>query len=135
MANQSSVQVVLDGPRNVSIKLEGVLDTSDLSYAVVIDPATLAGIDNTGTLKAQNLRIEHVQYSIEDNLSVNLFWDAATPKRIEEYVGRGHQKYHSFGGLVNNAVSPSGKIGMSTEGAAAGVILSYSVMISCVKTQ
>jgi hypothetical protein len=135
MANSSSVQVLIDGPRNVSIKYEGVLDSGDLAYAVILDPATLAGLDNTGTLKAKNFRIERVQYSIEDNLSVNLFWDAATPKRIEELVGRGCQKYESFGGLVNNATSPSGKIGASTEGAAAGSILSFTVLISLIKTQ
>jgi hypothetical protein len=112
-----------------------VLDSGDLAYAVILDPATLAGIDNTGTLKATKLRIEHVQFSIEDNLSVNLFWDAGTPKRIEEYTGRGHQKYYSFGGLVNNAVAPTGKIGASTEGAAVGSTLSFTVLLSCVKTQ
>lgn len=135
MANSTSLQTVLDGPRNVTIKFEGVLDTSDLASTTVADPATLAGIDNTGTLKAANLRIESIYFTVEDNLSVNLFWDGTPAKRIEEFTGRGHNKYYSFGGLVNNATSPTGKITATTEGAALGSILSFALILNLVKTQ
>ena len=108
MANSVTIQLLEDGPRNVVVKFEGVLDTSDLASTVVIAPATLSPIDSFGNPPAQ-LRIDSVQYTVEDLLSVNLFWDATTPVRIEEFVGRGVQKPFYFGGLTNNA--GAGKIG------------------------
>lgn len=136
MANSTSVQILVDGPRNVVAKFEGQLDTSDLSLVTVLDPATLAGIDNTGTLKASKLRIEDVQYVVEDKLAVSLLWDATTPLRIEDFEGRGHAKYYPFGGLVNNAgAGVTGKIVASTDGAAVGSTLSFSLILKCIKTQ
>ena len=118
------------------VKYEGVLDTADVSLATILDPATLTGIDNTGTVKAAKLRIEDVQFVVEDRLSVNLFWDATTDVRIEEFTGRGHAKYGYMGGLVNNAgTGVTGKILASTEGVSPGQILSFSLIIKCVKTQ
>lgn len=136
MANSTSIQILLDGPRNVVVKFEGVLDTSDFASATILDPATLCGIDNTGTVKAAKLRVMDVQFVVEDKLSVNLFWDAVTPVRIEEFTGRGHSKYEYMGGLINNAgAGVNGKITATTEGASAGQILSFSLVIKCVKTQ
>lgn len=136
MANSVTTQILLDGPRNTVVKFEGVLDTSDLASTVVADPALLAGIDNTGTLKARNFRIEDIQFVVEDLLSVNLFWDATVPVRIEEFTGRGHAKYHHFGGLVSNAgAGNTGKITATTEGAAPGAILSFSLILKLIKTQ
>ena len=136
MANSTSTQILLDGPRNVVVKFEGVLDTSDLASVTVLDPATLCGIDNTGTLKALKLRIMDVQFNVEDKLSVNLFWDASSPVRIEEFTGRGHAKYEFMGGLNNNAgAGVTGKITATTEGAGIGQILSFSIVMKCVKTK
>lgn len=136
MANSTTTQILLDGPRNVVVKFEGVLDTSDLALVTVLDPATLCGIDNTGTVKALHLNIQDVQFVVEDKLSVNLFWDATTDVRIEEFTGRGHAKYAWLGGLVDNSGAGStGKILATTEGAAVGQILSFSLVIRCIKTQ
>lgn len=135
MANSTTTQILLDGPRNVVVKFEGVLDSGDLASTTVLDPSALQGIDFSGAVKAQNLRIEEIQYSIEDLLSVNLFWDATSPVRIEELVGRGKMKYWNFGGLVNNAgAGRTGKITATTQGASAGQILSFSLIITCIKT-
>lgn len=136
MANSVTTQIELDGPRNVWVKFEGVLDTADFTGQVVLDPTTLQGIDWSGAMKAAKLRIEEIQYSIEDTLSINLFWDATVPVRIGEYVGRGKQCYEDFGGLVNNAgAGVNGKITASSQGASAGPILSFMILMKCVKTQ
>ena len=144
MANSTSTQILVDGPRNVVVKFEGVLDTSDLSSTTVLDPATLSAIDNApGTLPTR-LRIDKIVHNVEDTLSLNLFWDATTPVRIEEITGRGKQEYKDIGGLKNNAGTWSGgtftpaagytgKITATTQGWAASGILSFSVTIYCVK--
>ena len=136
MANSTSSQIMLDGPRNVIIKYEGILDTADLALVTVLDPALLAGIDNTGTVKAKKLQITDILFVVQDLLVVELFWDATTPQRIESFTGRGHGKYEAFGGIVNNAgAGVTGKILASTQGASPGQILPFSLTIKCVKTQ
>lgn len=138
MANSTTVQILEDGPRNTVIKFEGVLDTSDLASTVILDPATLADIDVNGQ-KATALRIDQITYSVEDTLSVNLFWDATTPIRIEYLTGRGKiGKAHKFGGIVPTAAQRAsagfnGKVKASTQGWAAGAVLSFSVIIEFVK--
>lgn len=136
MANVTSTQILIDGPRNVSVKLEGVLDTGDVANTVLLDPALLQGIDFSGSAKAAKLRIMKVQFAVEDTLAVNLLWDATVPVRIAEYVGRGKQCYESFGGLQNNAgAGVNGKILWNTQGASAGPILSFTLVVDCVKQQ
>lgn len=135
MANSTSIQIIIDGPRNAVVKFEGVLDSSDLSSTTVVDPATLAGIDNTGNLKASKLRITNIKHNIEDGLSVNFFWDATTPVRIEELTGRANPCYEGWGGLTNNSgAGQTGKITATTEGWGSG-IKSFSVILEMVKVQ
>ena len=134
MANSVNTQVVLDGPRNCVVKVEGILDTSDLASQVIIDPATLLGTDNTGGLKALGLRIERITFSVEDFLECRLAWDATTPTRIEELAGRGVAKFERFGGLTNNSgAGRTGKILLSTEGWTTGKTLSFSLILEMVK--
>lgn len=134
MANVITTQVILDGPRNCVLKVEGILDTSDLAYQTILDPATLQGVDWTGAVKAQGFLIRRITYMVEDTLEARLFWDATTPTRIEELTGRGVAKYENFGGLTNNSgAGRTGKIGLSTEGWAAAKILSFSLIFELVK--
>jgi hypothetical protein len=137
MANSTSIKLLQDGPRNVTVKFEGVLDTSDLTSTVVLDPSTLSDMDIWG-VKSTKLSIKHIQYSIEDGLSVNLFWDATTPIRIEELVGRGELKHYKYGRLSplpaeSGAAGYTGKITATTQGWAASAILSFSIILECIK--
>lgn len=118
------------------LKFEGVLDTSDLASTIIVDPAALVGIDNTGQLKAVKFRIDSIQYNIKDPLSVILYWDATTPIRIEQLTARGHLEYHLFGGLFDNASAGlTGKILGATQGWVAASILPFSIVMRLVKTQ
>jgi hypothetical protein len=133
MANVSSIQILVDGPKNVVVKFEGVLDTSDLSSTTVADPATLSDILDGG-FKAGKLRINKIMYNIEDGLAVNLLWDATTAVRIEELVGRGKMEYRPFGGLQNNAgAGITGKILATTQGWTSGATLSFSIILEMSK--
>lgn len=134
MANSVNTQVLLDGPRNCVLKVEGILDTSDLSSQVLIDPATLAGMDFSGTQKALGLIVERIQFSIEDTLEVRLAWDATTPQRMVELQGRATEKYERFGGLINNSgAGRTGKILISTQGWAASAVLSFTLILTMKK--
>lgn len=135
MANVTNIQVILDGPRNVVVKVDGILDTSDLATTTVADPATLTGIDYTGTLKALKLRLKEIDYSIEDGLTVNLYWNATTPVILKSLNGRGSECYKDFAGIPNNAgAGVDGKVNVSTEGWTAGV-KSFSLVMRFIKQQ
>jgi len=131
MANVTSTQIVQDGPRNVVIKVEGILDTSDLASTVIVDPATLGGMGNTGAIKALDLIVDRIQFSVEDGLECRLAWDASTPTRIVELQGRGTEKYERFGGLPNNSgAGRTGKILLSTQGWSSPAIpLSFTLLL------
>ena len=134
MANSVNYQTIQDGPRNVVVKIEGILDTSDLASTVAVDPSTLAGMDNTGLVKALDLIVDRIQFSVEDTLEVRLAWDATTPVRMVELQGRGTEKYERFGGLYNNSgAGRTGKILISTEGWAAAKILSFTIILTLKK--
>ena len=134
MANVTSSQVLLDGHRNCVIKFEGILDTSDLASTVIADPATLVGMDNTGTVKATDLIVDRIQFSVEDTLECRLAWDATTPVRMVELQGRGTEKYERFGGLSNNSgAGRTGKILLSTQGWAAAATVSFTLILSMKK--
>ena len=136
MANSVTIQILNDGPARTVLKFEGVLDTSDLASTTVIDPAVQASVDPMGSnyLKASQYRIDKILHNIEDSLSVNLFWDATTPVRIEELTGRGKAEYRDFGGLQNNSgAGKTGKITATTQGWAASGVLSFSVILYLTK--
>lgn len=134
MANSTSIQILEDGPRNLVLKFEGVLDTSDLASTVVVDPSTLSQIDYATNRNCSKLAISSISHEVEDTLSVNLFWDATTPVRIGEYVGRGNPKYFKMAPLQNNAgAGVTGKITATTQGWAASAILSFVLYIHCIK--
>ena len=136
MANITAAQLILDGPRNCVVKFEGILDTSDLGSTVILNPALLVGMDNTGTLKAAKLRVLKIQHTIEDGLAINLFWDATTPLLIESLTGRGELEYDAFGGLTNNAgAGVTGIISATSQGWAAAGILSFAITMECTKQQ
>ena len=134
MANSVTTSIVVDGPRNCVIKVEGILDTSDLASQVLVDPAALVGMDNTGLVKALGLIVNRIQYSVEDTLEVRLAWDATTPARLVELTGRGTEKYERFGGLTNNSgAGRTGKILISTEGFQLATFKSFTLILELKK--
>lgn len=132
MANVTAIQTIIDGPSNVVIKLTGLLDTSDVSLADLIDPAALSAMDNNTGRLSNKLRINKITYNTEDLLAVNLFWDATTDVSIGNFVGRGEMDFTKFGGLIDNSGSGrTGKILYSTTGWSG--VLSFVVILECTK--
>ena len=68
MANSTSIQILNDGPRNVVVKLDGLLDTSDLTSTTVVDPALLSDMNING-VKASKLRINKIVYDLYGKIS------------------------------------------------------------------
>ena len=113
---------------------------------VIADPAIVSNIDPALGTKPTRFTLNKItQYNIEDLLSVNLFWDATTPVRIEELVGRGKANYQMVGGIKNTAgtydangnftgaAGFTGRVVANTEGWSAG-ILSFSLVLEFKKS-
>lgn len=133
MANSLTTQVLVDGPRNVTIKVNAIIDTSDVAAGTVLaDPALLSNVDEFKS-KAKSLRIDRMDYVIKDGISANLSWDGAPSFPILELAGRGNIDSKRYGGLQNNAAFPTGKITMSTTGFTTGNTYTITFIIDLVK--
>lgn len=132
MANVVNQQILVDGPNNVVIKVDGLLDTSDVAVTDLADPATLSA-----TIPASNrLRIMLVRFSIEDSLTVNLFWDATSDQPALRLIGRDTLDFTSEGGIRNNAgAGVTGKLQWSTEGFSLGAVLAFSFVVELCKAR
>jgi hypothetical protein len=134
MANLVTTQTLVDGYRNVVVRIDGFLDTSDLAATVIVDPALLSEINNGGEL-ATKLRVDKITSSIEVPLGIYLSWDATTPVRFislnnatEEFDAK------ALGGYTNNAgAGVTGKITLTTQGWSAAAIVSFSILLEMVK--
>ena len=135
MANSVQIQTLVDSERNLVVKLVGILDTSNVSLATLIDPATIAAVNASGLNSQQptKVAIKKVTYTVEDGLAVNLYWDATTDVPIWRFVGRGKVMGEQIGFLQNNAgAGITGKVLYDTDGYSSGS-LSFSLLIECIK--
>ena len=124
MANVINIQTLVDGNENTIISVDLDLDTSDVAYMTLADPAILSDIGPFAGRKATQLRFKKAVFNVEDGITVEMFWDATTPVEFEALVGRGNRDYKDFGGLQNNAgAGKTGKISFKTQGFAAGGLL------------
>ena len=125
MSNQVYTQTLVDGARNAVVKITGVLDTSDVSATVVVDPASFIPTPTA-------FRIDHIDYSIADPLEVRLQWDGTSDVDILPLAGRGRMSFWNFGGLQDNATDSTGKILLLTDGYTSGTLV-FSVVLELVK--
>jgi hypothetical protein len=130
MANLLTTQILEDGDRNVVVHVVGFLDTSDLAATTILDPATLTA----RFPPFSQLRIDKIEFAVEDTLTVNVLWDATADVTAATLVGRGCLKWKDTGGLINNAgAGKTGAIQVATQGWAAAAVLAFTFTMYCVK--
>ena len=126
MANSVVTQIILDGHRNAIVKVTGLLDTGDVAATTIVDPANFAPLPT-------QFRIDKIDYSISDQLSVQLLWDATTDVVAAVLAGREDADFCRFGGLQNNAgAGKTGKIQLATTGWFSGT-QTFTITLSLVK--
>ena len=134
MANSVTTQVIMDGPRNYVLKLNMLLDTSDVSITDLITPS---GLSSLGDLQpaCSHVSIQRIEYDIEDTLTVNLYWDATTDVAIVRLVGRSTFEPMKYSGFPNNAgAGITGKVQYDTQGWSAAAILAATFTIYATKS-
>jgi hypothetical protein len=139
MANSLNIQTVVDGPRNLIVKITGILNTSDVAATQVVTPATSQ--EYPYLLPIPLVKLDHIDYSISSPLEVILYWGiAAGPAAgipILPLAGRGRMSFCDFGGLTNNQAGTDGSIWLATSGYTQSEDTTqavFSVVLELVKT-
>jgi hypothetical protein len=131
MTNSVTFQTLEEGPRNIIVKAAGVLDTSDYALNTFISMAS-SNQGGKGPTPTQ-VRIDHIDYSVSDQLEVQLWWDATSDVIILPLAGRGRMSFWNFGGLTNNAgAGKTGDVLIKTTGYTSGTQV-FSIILECVK--
>lgn len=130
MANVVTTQILQDGPRNLVVRLTGIIDTSDVTATSLVTLANLSEVDRAGS-KPTRLIVDKISYNVESPLTVNLAWDATTDVTFASLVNSGDDlEFGKFGGLYNTeAAGVTGAIMYSTQGWSASAILSFNVIL------
>jgi hypothetical protein len=130
MANATSVQITNDGPQNVTAYFTGSLDTFPLAGTVILDPALLTPTDP----KTKQLRVDTIDYVLQDGLTLSLAWDATTPVPFLDLYGRGNiSTGKTESGFNNNAgVGKTGKI-IATSNSPTPGTYTFTVVLWCKK--
>lgn len=127
MANVTTLKTLVDGERNVVIHATGVLDTSDVASAVLVDVSALVPIPVT-------VRIDKVVFAVAAGLTVELLWDATADVLAFAAAGGGDHEidYRDVGGLQNTlAAGYTGDINYLTTGWVG--TLAYALTLYCTK--
>ena len=127
------LQILNDGYRNATLKIDGFVSGEDYTSYTVLDPSTLSQIDAQGTIPS-TVRIKRINFDIEDGIQVDLIWDGATPTSLWRLTGRGEIKAGPFGGITDNATTPTGKILLTTIGGATTTLnTSFTIILEIIK--
>lgn len=127
MANAVATQIMEDGHRNVIVKLDGVLDTSNEAVNTKITPASFSPLPT-------QFRIDRIDYSVSSQLVVRLEWHA-TANVVAYSLAAGMESlwFKDVGGLQNNSgAGKNGAIDLVTTGWTSGV-QTYSITLWLVK--
>jgi hypothetical protein len=128
-----TVQILNDGYRNTTIKIDGYLNAADLSAVTILDPANLSQMDGQGRIP-DRVRVNRINFDVQDGIQIDLNWDGVTPASLWKLTGRGEIKAKPFGGIVDNATTPNGKITATTIGGGATTTnTSYTIVLELVK--
>ena len=126
-------QILVDGPRHVVIKYEGTLTATDAGVYTIVAPANLSDFDING-VKANRLRVDRITYDVEDLLTVNVLWKGASANTVFwNFAGRGKVEARHYGGIINNAASPTGDIVATFDYEGTGQVLTFTIVLELVK--
>lgn len=129
MANTSEKRVLEDGWGFAIVQLTGRVDTSDVTWSSAIQLS-----DFTNNEPLQNLvglRVDEVEFSVGEPMTVFLAWNGAMPQQIGALAQSGEFHYYRKGGLQPNqqASGYDGSINLTTGGYIGGLVLGYTVLL------
>lgn len=124
MVDAVTSQTIIDGSKNVVMKLTNVSDGTGESAVTKVD---VSGLNGAPT----RVKINKVHYSVA-GMVATLLWDADTDVRVMDLQGDGCFDASMFGGLINNAgTGVTGDIKLTTTGHTSGD--SYTIILEMEK--
>jgi hypothetical protein len=131
-----TLQTVVDGPRNVVVKAVATLTTADQPQTTIVTVANLMTNVNSQLGAVPAVDIMHVDYSITDQLEVQLLWGNTTSANadlIMPLAGRGRMSFVDFGGIPNSRIAGwNGNIDVKTTGWTSGTQI-FTIILEMVK--
>lgn len=114
MSNTLAKQTLSDGERNTVVKVKITGDGSgDETSTLLIDFSDYSG--SYDELKIMRIQSELIGFSVK------LEWDASSNTDcLDIPAGESDMNFRPFGGLINNASSPTGDIDITTTGLGSG---------------
>ena len=134
MADAVTSTEILDGDKDLIVRLTNVSDGTGESAVTKIDVSALAARASDGAA-CTGVKLAKVYYSIMDFSSVLLEWDATSNTLCIELNPNadGILDFSDFGGLQNTSGSgKTGDIALTTVGASNGD--TYLIVLHCTKT-
>ena len=119
MADAVTSQTIIDGEKKVVMKFTNVSDGTGESAVTKVDVSALAS--NTAGSACTGVAIEQIWWQCI-GMKVNILWDASSDV-LAMQLGEnqsGHHDYTIFGGVTNNASSPTGDVNFTTVGHSSG---------------
>ena len=120
MADAVTSQTIVNTEKRVVMKFTNLSDGSGESAVKKVDASTL-GTNSIGTT-CSNVTIDQIWYDI-GGMRLAIYFDASTSALALTVGGsaaagnvQGHMDFRSFGGIKNNASSPTGDIDFTTSG-------------------
>jgi len=127
------MRIAEEGPRNAVVKLTGILDSSDASAvpAVALQDFTNNDVHNT----LVGLRANSVEWSISNDLGVNLHWHATIPQQMYALAGQGRIHSDQYGGWHpdQSLAGYDGSVELSTTGFIPGTTQNFTITIHFIK--
>ena len=114
MADAVTSQTIADGAKYAIMKFTNISDGTGESAVTKVD---VSALESTGGLTCTGVSIEKIWWQCI-GMKVSILWDASTDV-IAMQLGEnqsGQHDYSSFGGITNNASSPTGDVNFTTVG-------------------
>lgn len=135
MANSRVRTILLDGPRNAVVNLTGTLDSGNENWTPAFSLSDFVNNDTgmMGTL--WGFRINKLRFSVTNQLTGQLYWQANTPILIAALSDGDDLSYRHAGGLIPNRLASgfNGAINFVTNGFIPGTPCGYTVHLEMVK--
>lgn len=132
MANQMERQISEQGPRNMRVRLTGILDTSDVNFVPAISLDDSVGNDERSTLVGY--RLDHACWSISAGLTIWLQWTSLAPQTMVTMSQEGEHEFCDGGISPDQTRSGyTGGISVTSSGFAVGDIATYTIDLHLVK--
>lgn len=125
MADAVTSQILADGDRLVVMKFTNVSDGTGESAVTKVDVSALNSDNRTGRA-CTGVSIQRMMFTVS-GMSVSVLWGGAANSRAWILAdGSDDLDFQTFGGITNNATTPTGDILFTTTGHTSGD--SYSII-------